>query len=39
MVKALKMHYCKGFDKKKLLLHENTQSAIRHTPYFQWVVN
>ena len=31
------MHYCKGIDKKGVLLREYAQSAIRHAPYFLWV--
>ena len=32
------MHFCKGIDKKGVLLHEYSQSAILHGPHFQWVV-
>ena len=38
-IKALKMHYCKGYDKKEVLLHEYSQSVIIHAPHFRRVLN
>ena len=33
------MYYCKGIDKKGVLLQEYSQSAILHAPHFRRVVN